>query len=288
MIQESDYPESMYPLVSVIIPTYNSGSYLKDAVESVLGQDYPNLEVIVIDDGSTDESLTLLAPYLNQVLIISSQNFGAASARNFGIMESSGEYLAFLDSDDKWVPNKISVQVKQMLEEELDLIYCAGQEFGATSGAGKIHAPIFKGDCYQFYKKYPSRDIVVIGPSGVVLKKSILHKSGIFDTKIPAPSEDWDFFRRYSRYAKFGYCTDVLVLRRIHENNISKKTILGYYFGNRNALLKMFLDDPQIKTIERRTIWIKYNYMSAKAFAKRGQIPRSLWAIFQIFLPRFL
>jgi len=287
MIQERDYPESMLPLVSVIIPTYNSGSYLKEAVESALGQDYPNLEVIVIDDGSTDESLSLLTPYFNRVLIILSQNFGAASARNFGIMESSGEYLAFLDSDDKWLPNKISVQIKQMLEEKLDLIYCAGQEFGSTSGVGKIHAPMFKGDCYEFFKKYPSRDIVAIGPSGVVLKKSILHKSGIFDTKIPAPSEDWDFFRRYSRYAKFGYCADVLVLRRIHENNISKKSILGYYLGNRNSLIKMFLDDPQIGVIEKRLIWMRYNFISTKAFAKRGEISRSFWAFCQIFLPRY-
>jgi glycosyltransferase involved in cell wall biosynthesis len=287
MIQERDYPESMFPLVSVIIPTCNSGSYLKEAVESALGQDYPNLEVIVIDDGSTDESLSLLTPYFNRVLIISSQNFGAASARNFGIMESSGEYLAFLDSDDKWLPNKISVQIKQMFEEKLDLIYCAGQEFGTTSEVGKIHVPMFKGDCYQYFKKYPSRDIVAIGPSGVVLKKSILHKSGIFDTKIPAPSEDWDFFRRYSRYAKFGYCADVLVLRRIHENNISKKSILGYYLGNRNSLIKMFLDDPQIGVIEKRLIWMRYNFISTKAFAKRGEIRRSFWAFCLIFLPRY-
>ena len=287
MIQERDYPEGMLPLVSVIIPTYNSGSYLKEAVESALGQDYRNLEVIVIDDGSTDESLSLLTPYFNRVLIISTQNFGAASARNFGIMQSSGEYLAFLDSDDKWLPNKISVQIKQMLEEKLDLIYCAGQEFGTTGEVGKIHVPMFKGDCYQFFKKYPSRDIVAIGPSGVVLKKSILHKSGIFDTKIPAPSEDWDFFRRYSRYAKFGYCAGVLVLRRIHENNISKKSILGYYLGNRNSLIKMFLDDPQIGVIEKRLIWMRYNFISTKAFAKRGEIRRSFWAFCQIFLPRY-
>ena len=288
MIQESDYPEGMYPLVSVIIPTYNSGIYLKEAVESALDQDYPNLEIIVIDDGSTDESLDLLNKYLNRVHIVNSENYGAASARNLGIITSSGEYLAFLDSDDKWIPNKISLQMKIMLGGNLDLVYCAGQEFSIESGLGKIHLPIFSGNCYQYYKKYPSRDIVAIGPSGSVLKKSLLHKSGIFDTKIPAPSEDWDFFRRYSQHAKFGYCNDVLVLRRIHENNISKKSILRYYFGNRNALLKMFLDDPYIKTIEKRTIWIKYNYMSAKAFAKRGQILRSLWAISQIFLPRFL
>ena len=114
MIQERDYPESMYPLVSVIIPTYNSCSYLIEAVESALGQDYPNMEVLVIDDGSTDKSLILLIPYSNRVRVISSQNFGAASARNFGIMESSGEYLAFLDSDDFWFKNKLKTQLNFM------------------------------------------------------------------------------------------------------------------------------------------------------------------------------
>ena len=286
-MQENDYSKSMNPLVTAIIPTYNSGIYLKEAVESALDQDYPNLEIIIIDDGSTDDSLSLLTPYLNRVHVVTSENFGAASARNLGILASSGEYLAFLDSDDKWISNKISLQMKQMLESKLDLVYCAGQEFGIQGGLGQIHVPIFEGNCYQYYKKYPSRDIVAIGPSGSILKKSLLHKSGIFDTKIPAPSEDWDFFRRYSQHAKFGYCTDVLVLRRIHENNVSRKSILGYYFGNRNSLLKMFLDDPHIGIVERRIIWMKYNYMSAKAFAKRGEIFRSIWIGCQIFLPRY-
>jgi len=288
MKRENDYSKSMYPLVTVIIPAYNSGIYLKEAVESALGQDYPNLEVIVIDDGSTDDSLSFLTPYLNRIFIITSENFGAASARNLGILASSGEYLAFLDSDDKWISNKISLQMQKMLDDNLDLVYCAGQEFSVEMGLGAIHSPVFEGNCYQYYKKYPSRDIVAIGPSGSILKKAILHKSGIFDTKIPAPSEDWDFFRRYSQHAIFGYSNEVLVLRRIHANNISRQSILGYFFGNRNALLKMFLDDPNIGVIEKRIIWIKYNYMSAKAFAKRGQILRSLWVASQIVLPRFV
>ena len=173
MKSEIGYSKGMHPLVSVIIPTYNSGVYLKEAVESVLDQDYPNLEVVVVDDGSTDDSLILLTKYFDRIQIVKSQNFGAGSARNLGIQASSGEYLAFLDSDDKWIQNKISLQMNKMFDENLDLIYCAGQEFSTIGGVGKIHEPVFKGDCYQYYKKYPSRDIVAIGPSGVVLKKFI-------------------------------------------------------------------------------------------------------------------
>ena len=277
---------SQDPLVTVIIPTFNSGTYLKEAVESALNQDYSNIEVIVIDDGSTDQSLSLLTEYSNRILIVTSENFGAASARNLGILASSGEYIAFLDSDDKWSSKKIGIQMSLMIQDNLDLVYCAGQEFSVEGGFGKIHTPVFKGSCYQYYRKYPSRDIVAIGPSGSIIKKSLLHRSGIFDTKIPAPSEDWDFFRRFSQQGKFGYSSEVLVQRRIHENNISHKSLLGYYLGNRNALLKMFIDDRNIGIIEKRVIWAKYNYISAKAFARRGQVVRSLWIGFQIFLPR--
>jgi len=92
MISEIGYSEGMHPLVSVIIPTYNSGVFLKEAVESALDQDYPNLEVVVVDDGSTDDSLSLVTKYFDRIQIVKSQNFGAASARNLGILASSGEY----------------------------------------------------------------------------------------------------------------------------------------------------------------------------------------------------
>ena len=240
----------------------------------------------MIDDGSTDQSLSLLSEYSNRILIVTSENLGAASARNLGILASSGEHIALLDSDDKGSSKKIGIQMSLMLKDNLDLVYCAGQEFSAEGNFGKIHTPVFKGMCYQYYKKYPSRDIVAIGPSGSIIRKSLIHRSGIFDTKIPAPSEDWDFFRRFSQHGKFGYSSEVLVQRRIHENNISHKSLMGYYLGNRNALLKMFIDDRNIGIIEKRVIWAKYNYISAKAFARRGQVLRSLWIGCQIFLPR--
>ncbi len=277
----------MGPLVSVIIPTYNSGSYLIDAVESVLNQDYPNLEIIIVDDGSNDGSTLLLESYNYKIQILHSENLGAASARNIGILVAKGEFIAFLDSDDKWAHNKITLQIKKLIIDKLDLVYCGGQEFTGASVPGKIHLPMFEGFCYPFYKMYPSRDIVAIGPSGVLLRKSLLHQTGIFDTNIPAPSEDWDFFRRYSRNGKFGYCSEVLVYRRMHSNNISRKSTHGYYLGNRNALLKMFLEDPSIRKFEKRVIWSKFHYISAKAFAKNGFIIKCLRSSCQIIFPTY-
>jgi glycosyltransferase involved in cell wall biosynthesis len=275
----------MQPLVSVIIPNYNSGNYLHEALMSVFSQDYKSLEVIVVDDGSTDDSLSKITEFSEQILLLKSENFGAASARNIGILASKGQLIAFLDSDDLWVASKLSTQVEILEENDLDLVYCSGQEFQDESGLGSLQKAKYKGDCYQYFRKYPSRDIFAIGPSGVLLKKSLLKLSGIFDTAIPAPTEDWDFFRRYSQYAKVGFSEKVLVLRRIHKDNISRRSLVGYYNGNRNAILKMFIDDAQIGLKERRIIWAKFHWISSKSFLSNHDVLNGIRAVVRIFLP---
>ncbi len=96
--------------VSVIIPTYNRGYMLPDALDSVLAQDFDNYELIVIDDGSTDNTLTILDGYLNRVKVYRQMNQGVSAARNHGITVSSGNLIAFLDSDDLWLPQKLAIQ----------------------------------------------------------------------------------------------------------------------------------------------------------------------------------
>ena len=91
------------PLVSVIIPSYNCGKYIDEAVSGVLNQTYPNVEVIVIDDGSTDNTLDILSKYRNEIKVISQPNQGVAKARNTGISAAAGKYIATLDADDRWL-----------------------------------------------------------------------------------------------------------------------------------------------------------------------------------------
>ena len=98
--------------VSVIIPTYNREKLISRAIESVLAQVYPVYEIIVVDDGSTDATKSVLAPFNGKIKYIYQKNAGIAEARNRGIKESSGEYIAFLDSDDYWAPEKLAEQVK--------------------------------------------------------------------------------------------------------------------------------------------------------------------------------
>src|SRR5215510_10206142 len=99
------------PRVSAIIPTYNYARYVAAAVESVLAQNFKDLEIVVIDDGSTDDTIDALRPFGERIRYIPQEHGGLAAARNAGIRSSRGQYLAFLDSDDLWLPDKVSMQV---------------------------------------------------------------------------------------------------------------------------------------------------------------------------------
>src|SRR3990170_2838516 len=102
------------PKVSVIIPTYNREKYIVETLQSVFAQTFTDYEVIVIDDGSTDNTADVLRPYLDRIVYIRKPNGGQGSARNVGIKVAKGEYIAFLDSDDLWMPEKLELQVKYL------------------------------------------------------------------------------------------------------------------------------------------------------------------------------
>lgn len=259
----------MDELVSVVIPNYNGALYLNEAVSSVIDQDYENIEIIVVDDGSTDNSIELLKEFGSEIHLIEIKNSGASTARNLGISAAKGEFVAFLDSDDIWVKNKLSLQVEYIKSNEVDLVYCHGQEFGNTKGPNTLHEAKYVGDCYQYFMKYPGKAIIDMGPSTAVIRSALLSSTGVFDPSFTGPAEDWDFFRRYCRLAKVGFCDQVLVYRRNHSSNVSNRSLTEYYLGNRKALLKMFAEDPDIGFLERRIIWAKFHFSTVKSFAKR-------------------
>jgi glycosyltransferase involved in cell wall biosynthesis len=118
------------PLVSVIVPVFNAAKYLDEAIGSILSQTYPNVEVIAVNDGSTDVSLNILEKYSSRITIIDSTNKGTPAARNLGIQAAKGSYLAFLDADDIWHHEKLSVQLNMFDKTpNLDMTYCSFEEF---------------------------------------------------------------------------------------------------------------------------------------------------------------
>src|SRR5215469_6419121 len=114
----------MLPLVSVVIVNHNYGRYLGECIDSVLAQTYRRIETIVVDDGSADNSLEVLRSYSNRITVVSQSNQGPSAARNAGIARSTGEWIAFLDSDDLWLPEKIREQSEYFDNASVGIIFC--------------------------------------------------------------------------------------------------------------------------------------------------------------------
>ena len=263
--------------VSVIIPNYNNGKYIKQCIDSVLMQDYNNLEIIVVDDGSTDNSLETLKNYQNKIVLISILHAGASAARNAGILASSGEVIAFLDSDDYWRHDKIRLQIELMFKEDLSLVYSGGIETSFEGKELKIHTPIYSGNCYQYYVKYPTKSIISLPCSSSLIRKSNLAMCGIFDSTFMDFAEDWDFFRRFSKTGKVGFIDQSLVYYRRHDGNMTNANFLVHHRSNLRAVRKMFSDDPEINVEQQFRIHcgmysqlaknaVKYQFGSLRKF----------------------
>ncbi len=270
------------PLVSIVIPNYNNEAYLAECLESVLKQNYAKLEIIVIDDGSTDRSNMILQNYESKINVIRTDHSGASSARNIGIKHSNGEFIAFMDSDDIWMPDKIHKQMNVVLRSDADLVYCGYQEIGL--GNRTVHPNSkFRGECYKFFKEYPGISFVACG--GVLVRKSILTKSGLFNEKFKGAAEDWDFLRRICLNGIVDFSHEVLFYYRRHSNSITGRSPWDYYKGNQRAILNMFEDDLEIGILEKRTIWSKLHWMFFKSFLLKGKVFEATFMLLQLFIP---
>lgn len=235
--------------VSVVIPVYNRASSLKDAVESVFSQKYSNIEIIVVDDGSDENVKKCLKSYMARIKYIRMENNrGVSSARNLGIDRAKGDYIAFLDSDDLWLPEKLEEQIKVM-EEERTLI-CHTDEFWY-----KKDKFVNQGARHEKYGGwiFPSiLDICRISPSSVIMHKKVLEKSGKFDENLFA-CEDYDLWLRIVSRFKISYLPTKLVVKRAYLNDQLSLNVpyLEYY-----RLLSL------IKFV-RKNCRLSYSYLKA-------------------------
>ncbi len=234
--------KSNLPLVSVIVPSYNYLRFIDKCLESVISQDYPNIEVIVVDDGSTDGSLEYLGTLGGPIKVLRQKNQGVSTARNHGLLESKGEFVAFLDADDFWDPSKISKQVNTALSADVDLVY-AGVVLVASDGitATGVISPQFSGDCAPYFRRFPTRAIVTLGTSNALFRKAVLAQSGILDSKLSI-SADWDFFRRYCDYGKVAVLNEQLTFYRQHPENMSTYSN-SFIPDTMRSVRKMLADD---------------------------------------------
>ena len=208
------------PLVSIVIPTFNCESYIGEAVDSVLRQDYRSFEIIVVDDGSTDNTRQVLEKYRGKIRYIYQENGGRSAARNRGIKETRGEYIAFLDADDLWENNKLALQMEYFLKHpDVSLVYADALTFRGS----EIVAPSmfqdrepFSGDCFLALLREN-----FIPTQTVIVKKECFKNSGLFDEALEV-SEDYDLWLRIAKEYKLSYVPKVLASYRLHEANVSQ------------------------------------------------------------------
>jgi glycosyltransferase involved in cell wall biosynthesis len=200
-------------LVSVIIPVFNGELYLRAALDSVFAQDYKPYEVIVVDDGSTDKTAAIISEF-KDVAYLRQSNQGVAAARNTGLDVARGEFIAFLDQDDLWVPNKLSVQVQYFLDHPEVQYTLTHQQYFLEPGTT---IPVW------FRKELLSEPHPGFVPSTLMVRRSVFQKTGRFETQYSHASDsDW-FFKASQADLPMAVIPELLVHRRIHPANESSK-----------------------------------------------------------------
>jgi glycosyltransferase involved in cell wall biosynthesis len=212
---------TLMPKISAIIPTYNRSGMVKEAISSVLAQTEPNLEVIVVDDGSTDDTRIVVESLADKrVSYFYKNNAGPASARNFGLSKATGQYVAFLDHDDLWPPNYLEVMLSRLEKNT---------EFGAAYSP--ITAVYPDGGEVKSYKRPDGKSgwLAVnlfkhgfVWTSATLIRREVL-KNFYFDESLKTSYEDGDFFLRLSMKTQFLFVADVEAVRRNHAENFSTK-----------------------------------------------------------------
>ncbi len=243
------------PLVSIIIPTYNRAHYVGDAIESTLAQTYPNKEILVIDDGSTDGTRGLVEKYLPRVQYHHQPNKGASAARNLGIRLSRGDFVAFLDSDDRWLPEKISMQV-ELLEKHpaVGMVGCGehcidarGERFWTGYARPKLDVESLMIRCTAFG-----------GASRPLIRRECFDKAGLFDETLFF-NEDWDMWLRIAKHYEIRNVPQPLMEWRAHDTPRPRRA-MEFRFEQTRRVIERHVT----REMDRRKAYSWMFYESAK------------------------
>ena len=203
----------------IILPTYNRGWIIEEAIDSVLAQDFKDFELIVVDDGSTDDTGQILDSYDQNLIVLRQSNKGVSAARNRGIAAAKGRLIAFLDSDDLWLPRKLSSQVDFLNSNPVAVINQT-EEIWIRNGVRvnpKTRHHKFAGMIFE-----RSLALCLVSPSAAMMKRSLFDEVGLFDEDLPA-CEDYDLWLRIScRYPVYLIETPLIIKRGGHADQLSR------------------------------------------------------------------
>lgn len=228
----------MMPTVSIVIPCYNGANFLRESIDSALGQTYPNKEVIVVNDGSIDASLSVMQSYGSKIIIVDQQNLGLPAARNAGIHKACGDVFAFLDADDYWSPEFLSHMVTALEEKGAAIAYCGWQNVGLPGPSGQPYVP-------PDYEVMPDKLEQLVTGVGWPVHAALISRKALFDAGLFNPvlksCEDFALWIRVAPQNILALVPEVLAFYRFHGNQMSahrSMIALSHYEVQRIFLLE--------------------------------------------------
>jgi glycosyltransferase involved in cell wall biosynthesis len=275
---------SQHTLVSVIIPAYNAAAFLAETIQSVLAQTYPHFELIVVNDGSTDDTLRIAESFLSdtRVRCISITNAGVSAARNAGFAQSKGSLVAFLDADDVWLPDNLLCKVNLLAHHpEAVLAHAPVENIEANSQrTGVINAGK---DGKVLHDLLSWKHTVVPGPSSILVRRTAIEEVNGFDEAL-STAADQDIFFRLAETGAFSMCNEVLSLYRLHPNNMHRNITrmesdhLQVY---RKAAMRNAFGS---KAFKQRCFSNLYLILAGSWWKNGGNKPRALWFMMRAVL----
>jgi glycosyltransferase involved in cell wall biosynthesis len=264
----------MPPSISVVIPAYNYGRFIGAAIDSVLNQTYPAAEILVIDNGSTDNTKEVVAAFGDAVRYFYEDNLGVSVARNLGVDRSTGDLIAFLDADDYWEPTCLERAVAKFEQgEDIGLVHWGLREFDSSTG-----------ETIRFYLEGSEENVAenllvwegptIAGHGAVIVTRDAFFDAGGFDTETE-PSEDWDFCYRLTRQHKIAFVPEPLVNYRAHPTS-AHRDIQKFERGMGRFFEKAFSTDDKSILELRRKAYGNFHSVMAGSYFHAGEYGRSL------------
>jgi GT2 family glycosyltransferase len=258
------------PAVSVIIPTYNRAAMVKEAIESVLAQSYADRELMVVDDGSTDETKAAVASFIPQLTYVYQEHQGVSAARNRGAAMARGEYLAFLDSDDLWLANKLKRQM-WFMESHPEALICYTDEIWIRRGV-RVN-PMNKHRKYSGMIFPHCLPLCIISPSSALFTRGLFEEAGRFDETL-AVCEDYDLWLRIAARHPVHLVDEPLIVKRGgHDDQLSRSRIGQDRF--RIAALEKLLQGDLLSLDQRALAvheLVRKCFIYANGCMKRGRL----------------
>lgn len=283
------------PLVSVIMNCYNGETYLFDAIKSILDQTYKNFEIIFWDNQSKDNSATIFKSFKDKRLkyYYAKKHTSLYKARNLAIQKSKGKFIAFLDTDDIWVKDKLNLQIKKFRNKKIGLVYA---NYCTLNQATGFKAIAYKKELPEgiIYRKLLKNYFLGIGTA--IVRKEIFMKKNNFDENLNIIG-DFDFFTRISKSTYFAKIQDPLLIYRIHKNSFSNKNYQMYINEFKLWLKKQKLfNENSIFFVKQKVFYMEAildilnkRYISAiKNILKIVSNKKKIKLIFFIFVPNFI